>query len=268
MTRGRAACHPPRRRRPARRAPDRRVVRPGPGGRSCRTNGCTRPAARSVRGRRRPGARPGTSARSRPGSRRAAVPWPGRPRPRCAADVAASAPGPAGGSSPGSVDTLRPTPTTTASPAASARIPASFRAGRASTSFGHFSRVGTPVTAVTAEATATPASSESQPRRASGTAAGRTSRENVSAARGGDTQVRPIRPRPAVCSSAASTTPSGAPASARASRSALVEPVRSSTSTACHRPPGRSTARRRLAASSGLRPDEVGWLAYGFRLAW
>ena len=172
-------------------------------------------------------------------------------------DVAASAPGPGGGSSPGSVDTLRPTPTTIASPAASARIPPSFAApapAPASTSFGHFSRVATPVSAVTAEATATPASSGSQPRRVGGTAAGRTSRENVSAARGGDTQVRPIRPRPAFCSSATSTTPSGAPARARASRSALVEPVRSSTSTACHRPPGRSTARRRPATSRGFRP--------------
>ena len=85
-------------------------------------------------------------------------------------DVAASAPGPGGGSSPGSADTLRPTPMTIASPVASARIPPSF-AGPASTSFGHFSRAWTPVMAVTAEATATPVSSGSQPRRAGGTTA-------------------------------------------------------------------------------------------------
>jgi len=173
--------------------------------------------------------------------------------PAIRSDVEVSAPGPGGGSSPGSADTLRPMPTTTASPVASARIPPSF-AGPASTSFGHFSRVWTPVTAVTAEATATPASNGSQPRRAGRTADGRTSRENVSAARGGATQVRPIRPRPALCCSAASTAPSGAPARARASRSALVEPVRSATSTARHRPPGRTTARARLAASRGFRP--------------
>ena len=81
----------------------------------------------------------------------------------------------------------------------------------------------------------------------------RSSREKVSAARGGEIQVRPIRPRPARCSSAASTTPSGSPPRARASRSALVEPVRSTTSMSRHRPPGRRTARRRLAASRGLR---------------
>ena len=52
------ACRPGPRRRPARRAPDRRGVRPGSGGRSCRTARCNRPAARSDRGHRRPGTRP------------------------------------------------------------------------------------------------------------------------------------------------------------------------------------------------------------------
>jgi hypothetical protein len=161
--------------------------------------------------------------------------------------------GSGGGSSLTSVDTFRPMPTTTASPTASARIPPSL-AGPASTSFGHFSRASTLAAARTAEATDTPASSGSQPRRAGGTVSGRTSRENVRAARGGDTQLRPIRPRPAVCSSAASTTPSGAPAAARASRSALVEPVEASTSTARHRPSGLTTARRRPSASRAARP--------------
>src|SRR5215472_2486991 len=188
-------------------------------------------------------------------------------------EVAASPPGPGGGSSAGPVDTLTPTPTTTASPAASARIPPSFLGGTtllslppatadpdpparvfpgpASTSFGHFSCASTPDTSRTASATATPASSGSQPRRARGTASGRSSTEKVRAARGGDTQVRPSRPRPAVCCSAASTAPSGSPSAARASRSALVDPVTAVTSTVRHSPPGRIAAARTAAASRG-----------------
>ena len=62
--------------------------------------------------------------------------------------------------------------------------------------------------------------------------------ENVRAACGGATQVRPSRPRPAVCSSATSTRPSAAPVllAALASRSALVEPVRSTASIVRHIP--------------------------------
>jgi hypothetical protein len=165
--------------------------------------------------------------------------------PRARRDVAGSA---VSGSSDGAADTFRPTPTITASPTASARIPPSL-ASPTRTSFGHFSRASTAATVRTAPATAAPASSGSQPRRAGGTGAGRNSSENVRAARGGDCQERPIRPRPADCSSAARTTPSGAPSLARASRSALVEPVEGVTSRARHRPPGRSTARRSAAAS-------------------
>ena len=99
---------------------------------------------------------------------------------------------------------------TTASPDASARIPPSL-AGPARTSFGHLSCASTEATERTAAVTATPASSGSQPRRAGGTPCGRSRSENVRAARGGDTQARPSRPRPALCSSAASTAPSGAP---------------------------------------------------------
>src|SRR5580693_1325924 len=167
-------------------------------------------------------------------------------------EVAGSAPGPGGGSSDGSVDTLTPIPITTASPLASARMPASL-AGPTSTSFGHFSWASTAATARTPAATATPASSGSQPSRARGMVAGRSSTEKVRAARGGEVQVRPSRPRPARCSSAASTAPSGSPASARTSRSALVEPVTSVTCTVRHRPPGRTTALCSAAASRGAR---------------
>jgi hypothetical protein len=171
--------------------------------------------------------------------------------PAARSEVAGSAPGPGPGSSAGPADTLRPTPTTTASPADSARMPHSL-ASPARTSFGHFRSAGTPVTAVTASATARPASSGSQPRRTGG-GVGLSSMEKVSAARGGATQVRPIRPRPAVCSSAARTTPSGSPARARVSRSALVEPVRPTTSTARHRESGRTARRCSDAASRGAR---------------
>src|SRR5580704_7501556 len=164
-------------------------------------------------------------------------------------EVAGRAPGPGGGRSAGPVDTLTPMPTTTASPAASARMPASL-AGPARTSLGHLTSASTPATARTAAATATPASSGSQPRTARGTA-GRSSTEKVRAARGGDTQARPSRPRPALCCSAARTAPSGSPDAARASRSALVEPVTGTTSTDRHRPPGRITAALSRAASSG-----------------
>jgi len=148
-------------------------------------------------------------------------------------------------------------PTTIASSAASARMPTSLPVlvwpVLARTSFGHFSRVGTPVTSVIASTTATPVSRGSQPRRAGGTSAGRTSRENVRAARGGVVHVRPIRPRPARWCSVASTMPSGSPRSARASRSALVDPVLSTTSTSRHRPPGRTAAWRSAAGASGAR---------------
>src|SRR5919201_1618395 len=71
---------------------------------------------------------------------------PGLAAPAARSEVAASAPGPGAGSSAGSVDTLRPTPTTTASPADSARMPHSL-ASPARTSFGHFRLAWTPVTA-------------------------------------------------------------------------------------------------------------------------
>jgi hypothetical protein len=183
-------------------------------------------------------------------------------------DVAGSAPGPGGGNSSGRVDTLMPVPITTASPAASARMPASLPpdvgvpsagpptagvkmpgTGTASTSLGHLSVASTPVTSRIAVTTATPVSSGSQPHRAGGTRTGRSSRENMRAACGGETQARPIRPRPAVCSSAASTSPSAAPSCARTSRSALVDPVLATDSTVCQNPPLATAA-----TSSALRP--------------
>src|SRR5579875_2798179 len=161
------------------------------------------------------------------------------------------------GSSARVAKTLRPIPITTASPACSARIPASFRSS-AMTSFGHFSRASTPVQPRTAATTATPASRGSQPHAEAGTAAGRSSTENVRAARGGLTQVRPSRPRPGTWASAASTVPSAPPRLAWAARSALVDPVDSVTRTSRHRLPGRTSAARSSRWLSGRRPDGTG----------
>jgi len=158
--------------------------------------------------------------------------------PSACSDVAARPPAEAGNWL-GAVATLRPVPITTADPSGvcSARIPASLRPPT-STSLGHLSIASTHPVDRTADATATPVSSVSQPRRAAGTTAGRSRTEKVSDAPGSLDQDRPSLPRPAVCSSATSTCPSGLPgsATARASRSALVEPVLGTTSSADHMP--------------------------------
>ena len=55
-------------------------------------------------------------------------------------------------------------------------------------------------------------------------ASGRSSTDRVRPARGGETQVRSSRPRPAVCCSATTTSPAGSPSRARSATTALVEP--------------------------------------------
>jgi hypothetical protein len=126
-------------------------------------------------------------------------------------------------------------------------------AGPTSRSFGHFSRASTSASRVTARCTESPASSGSQPQLRAGTAGpGRSSTENVSPARGGDVHCRSSRPRPAVCASATSTSPSGVPAPASATRSAFVEPVAGTTRISRHSPPGRTSA------AVSARPDSGG----------
>ena len=100
-----------------------------------------------------------------------------------------------------------------------------------STSLGHFREASTPVAARTPSTTARPVSSGSHGQRATGTASGRTSSENVSAARGGVTHTRSSRPRPAVWCSVATTSPAGSPARARSATSAFVDGDAASTST-------------------------------------
>jgi len=113
----------------------------------------------------------------------------------------------------------------------SARIPA-ILASSTRTSLGHLSPAGTP-SACSADTRATPSSAPIHPRRAGGTCGTRNATLNSSAVPGGADQLRPSRPRPAVCASATSTERSAGPA---AIRSVLVEPATAANRTA-HRGP-------------------------------
>ena len=75
------------------------------------------------------------------------------------------------------------------------------------TSFGHLIWAASPVARSTTTATQTPARSVSSEARRSG--GGRSSVETSSEEPAGASQRRPIRPRPAVCSSVTATAPSG-----------------------------------------------------------
>ena len=85
-------------------------------------------------------------------------------------------------------------------------------------------------------------------------ACGRSSTEKVSPARDGEVQVRPSRPRPACCSSATSTVPSGAPSAAAATRSELVLAVDATTRTV---KPSSARFRANRAADRGGRSRSV-----------
>ena len=156
------------------------------------------------------------------------------------------------GWSAGAAATFSPIPTTTAGrcgSATSARMPATLRcAGPSSRSLGHLRPQGTVVSPRTASYVARPASRVSQPSFDAEMPSGRSSTLTVSPEPGGETQLRASRPRPASWCSAMSTVRSGAPAAAAASRSALVEPVRSTMSTRVHSP---TSAARTASWSSG-----------------
>ena len=153
------------------------------------------------------------------------------------------------GARPGRWTTLTPMPITTASPAASARIasqllgtatPGPRRLGRAETRTS-FVRPGQASTAATSRTRRPP-----PPRPAAagpaeagkpGTAAGHRIARRRSAPRAAGRPRCSGQPRPAFCSSAARTAPSSSPATARASRSTLVEPVTRTSTKDRHRPP-------------------------------
>ena len=102
--------------------------------------------------------------------------------------------------------TLSPIPSTTAPSFSSAIPPATLRRS-SMTSFGHLICAASPVARSTAIAVATPATSVSSAARRSG--GGRSSTETRTELRAGASHARPIRPRPAVCSSQTATAPSG-----------------------------------------------------------
>src|ERR1700742_951048 len=129
-------------------------------------------------------------------------------------------------------------------------MPASLRPC-ANTSLGHFNPASTPATAATASTTATPVANGSQPHASGGTSPPSTPTDIVSCAPGDD-HTRPLRPRPAVCCAAISTAPAlSAPAAARASKSALVDPVRSTMSSRRHCRSGPMSPSRSDRGSSG-----------------
>src|SRR5699024_8889462 len=172
--------------------------------------------------------------------------------PSAASDVGANPPGPAATCSRlGS--TFSPIPRTTAfssANAASDSTPAHLRrCGPARTSLGHFNPPDTPTVSRTST-TASPATTASEPRRANGTLPGRNSTLQYNPNPAGDCQPRPRLPRPAVCSSASSTVRSGAPAATAARRSAFVEPVLATTSSAAYGPAGATNSPRSCAAST------------------
>src|SRR6266540_3399677 len=93
----------------------------------------------------------------------------------------------------------------------------------------------------------------------------------VRPARGGDSQVRSSRPRPAVWCSATITVPSTAPWRAAAARCAFVEAVCDTTRNSVQRAPSRTTACRSAAWFNGGRDrseyDESGMrAAYAYHL--
>ncbi len=210
-----AACPGRRRRRQRPRPCGRRAGWRAPGSRSSRcATGSRRPARRRRRLRRARRRSWPPDASGRPRRRRR-----GRPSRRASySDVATGS---------GASVTLRPSPTTTTGcgEATSARMPASFPVPT-STSLGHFSPALMPATSATASTTATPVSSGSQPHASPATSPTPTPTESATCDRGGVDQLLPCLPRPEVWDSAISTAPSmSSPAAARASRSALVDPV-------------------------------------------
>lgn len=123
-----------------------------------------------------------------------------------------------------SVLTLIPIPTMTKSLPASTSIPATFFP-EINTSLGHLiSARGTDFSK--ASVTAKPVARESLGHVAIGSV-GRKSTENASDSPLGENQSAPLLPRPAVCSSATKTKPSGMPCSASVRSSSLVDETRS-----------------------------------------
>ena len=116
--------------------------------------------------------------------------------------------------------TLRPIPSTAHASCTrpSTRIPATFAGCGCPTtmSLGHLIRASSPTTSATATAAA----------RGSNRGGSRSSTDSSSELPAGADQVRPCRPRPALCSAAVTIVPCGAPAAASSRARELVESVR------------------------------------------
>ena len=201
-----------------RHAPGSRKTRPrlagptrAPSGARHSTSRACAPSSRRADDTRRPDG---------PGPRRATSSTVADGAPAAASDMAESP-----RSAPGSAHTLRPIPTTTQSMEApveedSARIPPSLRSP-IMMSFGHLSAVATP-RASSPSATATPAANgKSEAHAPEGRRRTDTYRLPL-----GETQTRPWRPRPAVCESAKTTLPSGAPPAPASSGGRSSNPAR------------------------------------------
>ena len=158
-------------------------------------------------------------------------------------------------------------PTTTASPLRSSRMPDSF-APAMTTSFGHFSRAVPDGVRKTPTASWRATAAVSASVAGGGSLARRRTSVDPEKLPGGALHVRPSRPRPAVCRSARSHSPSSAPCVARRSISAFVDPVsemkrmvkrlgtmRERRPSSSHRAAGwrdsRAATRRRPSARSG-----------------
>ena len=127
--------------------------------------------------------------------------------------------------------TLMPMPMTTAGPlcvgTSSVRMPLTLRPAQ-TRSFGHLMPQSSPAARRTARAPATAASAGTVISRSSGSV-GRSRYDRYSPTPAGEENERPSRPRPAVCRSAITAAPDGAPASASSLTRLFVESVCAST---------------------------------------
>src|SRR5438874_7822652 len=123
-------------------------------------------------------------------------------------------------------------------------------------SLGHLQRTSRAVTARHASAMAAPAASASTGTSAASTD-GRRRTDIASDVSGGATHDRPRRPRPDVCSPAATTVHSGAPAAARPTRSVFVDPVLRTNRVGTSMPASRTAASSEAASSTGPTRSDV-----------
>src|SRR4029077_8642397 len=124
-------------------------------------------------------------------------------------------------------------------------MPASLRRATCR-SLGHFKSTGRPVSVATASASATPAVNVSSIVARAGSTrarAGARTTDTYRPAPGGENQVWPRRPRPAVCSSATTTRPCDASEPARVNATSFVDPVVGRNTNVDARRPRRARAR-------------------------